>query len=91
MQNECDRLSAELSSNEQKASALVAKHEKAFEDLSNRIENISKHNINELKRGIEIDLKHEFNEIVHLPTDEACVLKSIWQLAFCILSFTEFV
>lgn len=73
VQNECDRLSAELSSNEQKASALVAKHEKAFEDLSHRIENISKHNINELKRGLEIDLKHEFNEIAHLPTDEACV------------------
>jgi len=52
---------------------LVAKHEKAFEDLSHRIENISKHNINELKRGLEIDLKHEFNEIAHLPTDEACV------------------
>jgi hypothetical protein len=73
VQNENDRLCAELSSNEQKTAALVAKHEQAIEDLSNRIENISKHNINELKRGLEIDLIHEFNEIAHLPTDEACV------------------
>lgn len=73
VQNENDRLSAELSSNEHKTTALMAKHEQAIEDLSNRIENISKHNINELKRGLEIDLKHEFNEIAHLPTDDACV------------------
>ena len=73
VQNENDRLSAELLSYENKTAALVAKHELAYEELSNRIENISKHNINELKRSLEIDLKHEFNEIAHLPTDEVCL------------------
>lgn len=73
VKNENDRLSAVLSSNEQKMAALVEKHEQAYNDLSNRLENISSSNINDFKRGLEIELSHEFNEINHLPTDEACI------------------
>jgi hypothetical protein len=73
VQNENDRLSSELSTNEQKTTSLVVKHEQAYEDLSNRLENISTSNINEFKRGLEIDLSREFNEIVHLPSDESCI------------------
>ena len=84
LQDEKNVLGREVKLYEEKITALGQKHEQSVEYLSNSIENVSEHKINELKRSIEIDLKNEFDELSHLPTDESCifhmdVLKTIFR------------
>lgn len=84
LQNEKSKLIHDLASSEEKVCELVAKHEHSVEHLSKSIENVSIHKVNELKKSLEMDLKREFDELTHLPTDENCifhmdVLKAIFR------------
>jgi hypothetical protein len=73
LQNEKSKLVLDLAASEGKVSELVSKHDQSVKHLSNSIDNVSKHMVNELKLSLEMDLKREFDELAHLPKDESCI------------------
>lgn len=73
LQNEKSKLVLDLATSEEKVSGLVSKHEQSVEHLSNSIDNVSNYMVSELKKSLEMDLKREFDELAHLPTDENCI------------------